>query len=146
MEQTNFLKIKKSFELKRFENDLESQLNEDSKRTIDLKQILERIENKEKQTNDNGVNNFFNKLNQYSYKKQWNRLQLCHKIIKLEEYCDTHIKNKKNKKEIKTKLLEMANDRLLNTKKMVEYDLFQEKIININCLEYKDDIYFIKKI
>ena len=29
---------------------------------------------------------------------------------------------------------------------MIEYDLFQEKIININCLEYKDDVYFIKKI
>lgn len=83
-----------------------------------------------------------NKLEEYIYKKPWNRLNSKIKKSKLLIYINKSILKVDNFEEIKHKLLDEFNNDNLNSSKKVTYDIISGMILNINGLIYKDNKYY----
>lgn len=81
----------------------------------------------------------FQEIDKYTYKKQWNKLPSFHKIVKIKEYLDANVQNKKMRDELLKKLTEHANNKRINTKKYVIYDPNKEEILSMPCIEIDDD-------
>lgn len=77
----------------------------------------------------------FQEMDKYTYKKQWNKLPVFHKIVKIKEYLEENVPDKKMKKELLEQLTEHANKKGINTKKYVIYDPNKEKILSMPCIE-----------
>lgn len=78
----------------------------------------------------------FDEMNKYVYKKQWNKLNNIHKIIKIKEYVEEKYINvtKKQKELIIQSLVSRIDAGTFNTKRYVIYDPSAEKILNIPAL------------
>lgn len=86
--------------------------------------------------NDDNIDNFY-------YKKPWNKLNIIHKKIKIKEYVNNLILTKQKKKILVDKLINLLNNKKLNKKNDVDYDTLNGKIITITILKCKNDDYFI---
>jgi hypothetical protein len=78
-------------------------------------------------------------MDDFVYKKPWNKLNIIHKKIKMEEFVnnltidDLEIKNL-----LKNQLVLMIKSKQLTKKNEVEYDAVNGKIISIPTLKYKN--------
>lgn len=79
--------------------------------------------------------NMFVEIDKYTYRKQWNKLPSFHKTVKISEYLEKHIQDKKMKKQLLEELTDHANNGRINTKKYVIYDPNEEKILSLPCLK-----------
>jgi len=80
------------------------------------------------------------KIDEYAYRKSWNKLSKIQKEIKLKEFIKLYfINNDKNTEIIKKKILADFNNNKLNSAKVINYEAFDSKIIGINKLSYNTD-------
>jgi len=79
--------------------------------------------------------NMFKEIEQYTYKKQWNKLLPFHKIVKLKEFIKEKYGEGTMQDEIIVKMSQYINDGKINTKKFVVYDPNAEKILSMSCLD-----------
>lgn len=73
--------------------------------------------------------------NKNVYKKQWNKLKAFHKTVKLKEYLNANIKDKKIAEMLLKELSKHAMEGNINTKKYVIYDPNEEKILSLPCVK-----------
>ncbi len=98
----------------------------------------------------NDVTETENQLNQYSeddyvYKKPWNKLNIIHKCIKMQEFVNNlSLDDVVMKKHLKTELVNMIKNKKLTKKTDVEYDSVNGKIISVTSLKYKNNNYNIE--
>ena len=80
----------------------------------------------------------------FVYKKTWNKLNIIHKKIKMEEFVNNlTIDDLEIKKHLKNQLVLMIKNKKLTKKNEVEYDAVNGKIISIPSLKYKNNNYNI---
>lgn len=80
----------------------------------------------------------------FVYKKPWNKLNIIHKKIKMEEFVNNlTIDDLEIKKLLKNQLVLMIKNKKLTKKNEVEYDATNGKIISIPSLKYKNNNYNI---
>jgi len=80
----------------------------------------------------------------FVYKKPWNKLNVIHKKIKLDEYVNNlDIEDSEIKKHLKSQFASMLKNKKLTKKNEVEYDAINGKIISISSLKYKNNNYNI---
>ena len=80
----------------------------------------------------------------FVYKKPWNKLNIIHKKIKMEEFVNNlSIDDLEIKKLLKNQLVLMIKNKQLTKKNEVEYDAVNGKIISIPTLKYKHNNYNI---
>ena len=78
-----------------------------------------------------------NKIDEYIYKKSWNKLSKEQKKVKIVEFMNSFFIHKlDNVDDIKQKILKDLSINKLNSVNNVLYDSFSCKIIKINKLEY----------
>jgi len=80
----------------------------------------------------------------YIYKKEWNKLNNIHKIIKIKEYINNLPINNTEKDTLKSQLISLVKSKKITKKSSVVYDIVNCRIINIPCLEFKSGKYIIK--
>lgn len=78
---------------------------------------------------------FFHEVDRLTYKKPWNRLQLFHRAVKLDEF----LTENKQLEHLRQKLHKLISKGKLTTVKHVQYDPKTEKIIKIPCLYVDED-------
>jgi hypothetical protein len=80
----------------------------------------------------------------FVYKKPWNKMNIIHKKIKMEEFVNgLSINDSEIKKHLKSQLVMMLKNKKLTKKNEVEYDSINGKIISIPALKYKNNNYNI---
>ena len=84
------------------------------------------------------------KITDLVYYQDWNKLHIINKKIKIEEFMNNLIKNNNNSnlEEIKKELINKLNNKQL-TKKYIQYDKINGKILDILCLHKKNDIFIL---
>ena len=81
---------------------------------------------------------------EYLFQKQWNKLNLVHKKIKIKEFVNTlELKDESQKQIIRDKLIALLDNKILTKKDSVLYDVAKTKIISIPMLQFKDGKYDI---
>ena len=82
---------------------------------------------------------------EYIYRKQWNKLNVVHKILKVKEFINNiNIDDIEIKKNIREKLVNMVKDKKLTKKNKVNYDSTNGVIKSIPCIQCVDNKYSIK--
>ena len=105
-------------------------------------------DNKEKIINNcnknNSISDRIQKITDLVYYQDWNKLHIINKKIKIEEFMDNLIKNNNNSnlEDIKKKLINKLNSKKI-TKKDIQYDKINGKILDILCLHKKNDIFVL---
>lgn len=105
-------------------------------------------DNKEKiinnYNNNNTISDRIQKITDLVYYQDWNKLHIINKKIKIEEFMNNLIKNNNNSnlEEIKKELINKLNNKQL-TKKYIQYDKVNGKILDILCLHKKNDIFIL---
>ena len=80
----------------------------------------------------------------FVYKKPWNKMNIIHKKLKMEEFVNNlSIDDSEIKKHLKSQLVLMIKNKKLTKKNEVEYDATNGKIISIPSLKYKNNNYNI---
>jgi hypothetical protein len=80
----------------------------------------------------------------FVYKKPWNKMNIIHKKLKMEEFVNTlSIDDVDIKKHLKTQLVTMLKNKQLTKKNEVEYDATNGRIISIPALKFKNNKYNI---
>lgn len=80
----------------------------------------------------------------FVYKKPWNKMNIIHKKLKLEEFVNNlDIDDLEMKKHLKSQFVSMLKNKKLTKKNEVEYDATNGKIISIPSLKYKNNNYNI---
>ena len=81
---------------------------------------------------------------EYLFQKQWNKLNLVHKKIKIKEFVNAlELKDENQKQIIRDKLIALLDNKTLTKKDSVLYDVAKAKIISIPMLQFKDGKYDI---
>lgn len=82
------------------------------------------------------------KIDDYLYRRPWNKLDQIHKKNRLENYFENYLFDapKENIKSIKSKIMKDFNDKKLNTSKGVNYDPISSTIIGITNLNYDNEL------
>lgn len=151
--------------LKRFEYELkDSEMFEfDSDRVDNLKKLIRVLKGEEKKdTKDvkyedrsikkntsyaNDIKDYFNSLDNLSYKKRWNSMRDFHKEEKLKEFVEQQALDSETKKMFIKDLLAAFNDKKLHTEKHISYnkDLMKIEQINGVDIDIKNSSYSILK-
>jgi hypothetical protein len=80
----------------------------------------------------------------FVYKKPWNKMNIVHKKLKIEEFVNNlDIDDLEIKKHLKSQFVSMLKNKKLTKKNEVEYDPVNGKIISIPSLKYKNNNYNI---
>jgi hypothetical protein len=80
----------------------------------------------------------------FVYRKPWNKLNIIHKKIKMEEFVNNlKIDDLEIKKHLKNQFVMMIKNKQLTKKTDVEYDAINGKIISVPSLKYKNNKYNI---
>ncbi len=83
-------------------------------------------------------------VDDFVYKKAWNKLNIIHKIIKMKEFInELKIDDIEMKKHLKNQLVTMLKNKKLTKKSDVEYDAINGKIITVHSLQSKNNSYEI---
>lgn len=139
--------IIKENKITRFATELQNTQNEERK--TELKDILALLEGhhlkSDAGTARDKLNNIYQKIDENSLKKKWNRLQLIQKIDRTKEFLKSLIKDETNRNQIQDELIKMLNDGELKTMKYVKYDHDEKQITSIEVLtvDPKTNIYSI---
>tara|TARA_A100001015_G_C14726835_1_gene608234 strand:+ start:287 stop:745 length:459 start_codon:yes stop_codon:yes gene_type:complete len=89
---------------------------------------------------DSNVFNRLSKIDEYIYKKPWNKLPKQSKLIKLKEFISEFINSDiTNAEIIKTKLLTDFENNKLNSACIINYNSFKFKIISISKLSFNKE-------
>ncbi len=81
-------------------------------------------------------------VDDFMYKKPWNKLNIIHKIIKMKEFVnELNIDDIEMKKHLKNQLVTMLKNKKLTKKSDVDYDAVNGKIITIHSLQGKNNTY-----
>ena len=81
---------------------------------------------------------------EFLFQKQWNKLNLVHKKIKIKEFVNSlEVKDESQKQIIRDKLIALLDNKTLTKKDSVLYDVAKAKIISIPMLQFKDGKYDI---
>jgi len=105
-------------------------------------------DNKEKiinnYNNNNTISDRIQKITDLVYYQDWNKLHIINKKIKIEEFMDNLIKNNNNSNlvNIKKEILIKLNDKKI-TKKDIQYDKINGKILDILCLHKKNNTFVL---
>jgi hypothetical protein len=106
----------------------------------DISETVETVETVETEV----ANNTETYTEDFVYKKPWNKLNIIHKKIKLDEYVNNlDIEDSEIKKHLKSQFASMLKNKKLTKKNEVEYDAINGKIISISSLKYKNNNYNI---
>tara|TARA_X000000950_G_scaffold188027_2_gene227391 strand:- start:3060 stop:3512 length:453 start_codon:yes stop_codon:yes gene_type:complete len=76
------------------------------------------------------------KIDDYVYRKPWNKLSKEQRLIKLKEFLNNLIKDAVNIEIIKYDIMQLFEKNKLNSAKLVNYEPFSSKIIGINNLNF----------
>jgi len=78
------------------------------------------------------------KVDEFLFKRPWNKLDPIHKKQKLEEYLQNYLfeASEENLNEIKEKIMNNFNNKKLNSLKKVNYDPISTLILSIDGLNY----------
>ena len=83
---------------------------------------------------------------EYIYRKQWNKLNVVHKILKVKEFINSmNIDDLEIKKTIREKLVNMVKDKKLTKKNDVNYDQNNGVIKSIPCIQCIGNKYSINE-
>lgn len=127
--------------LKNLDKNLDEERDEEQEEAIhnrisQLKQILENHDKEQEEKNKDTIQ----EINDLVYKKAWNRLPVFHRIVKFKEYISsTDLFNKKQKKFLLKEGLRLLEDKKWGTKKYVEYDSSNCKILSIPAIKIDED-------
>ena len=100
------------------------------------------------QENDINITDVITETETYTedfvYKKPWNKMNIVHKKLKLEEFVNNlDMDDLEMKKHLKSQFVSMLKNKKLTKKNEVEYDAVNGKIISIPSLKYKNNNYNI---
>ena len=97
--------------------------------------------NKKTVINSN-INERLSKIDEYIYRRPWKKLHEIQKKNKIEEYLKNYLFNAPidNIKKIKEMIMYDFNNKKLNSAKNVTYDSTGAVILNINNLEYDNEL------
>ena len=88
--------------------------------------------------------NSFNNIDSYVYKKDWNKLHLTHKKIKIKQFVEKlNIKDNNDKKELIKRLIDLIVNKKLTKKNSVNYNSEEGFITSIPNLEFNENKYEI---
>ena len=83
-------------------------------------------------------------LDDYVFKKDWNKLHLTHKKIKIKQFVkNLNITDTNEKKDLINKLIGLLNNKKLTKKTTVNYNIEEGFITSIPNLEFKNNKYII---
>lgn len=115
----------------------------DSKERIsNLEKIIKMIDdgiNSKKLNEKKSLNDELDEMNRQTYKRPWNRLPSYHKEIKVIEYIKELVDDDEIQKELIEKLIDLINKNKINTKKYVDYNSSECKIIKLKFLMYDEE-------
>jgi hypothetical protein len=143
----------------RYLHELQKKLEEDGS-DYHLTELVEKITccKNTLQTNNNPpekntpekTENTFENIDQYMFKRPWNRLPEIHKLIKIKEYVNQSlIIYESNNKDILIKEMFAAiKDKKLTRKGSVNYDPIKGRVVSIPSLQYdkSKETYFLIKL
>lgn len=125
------------------ENDMAAVVEDEdnwmTERSNQLEKIISTLEKEQKEPSTDTKESIFDEVEKYMFKKPWNRMSLFHRMAKINEYLNEHMDDDAVKKDLSKKFSKEINDKKLGTKKYVEYDPKEEKILSIPCLIYNED-------
>lgn len=129
----------------------ESLISQLKKNKMDSKYLENLLDKLNDNINDTEINTIITNTeteikseDDYIYKKEWNKLNNIHKIIKIKEFVNNlPITNSTIKQNLRNKLVELVKSKQLTKKKSVNYDIINCRIVNIPCLQLKDNKYVI---
>ena len=87
-------------------------------------------------TYESDIQKRLSKIEDYVYRKPWNKLSKEQRLTKLNEFLNDFIKDSVNSKIIKNEILEQFKKNKLNSANVINYEPFSSKIIGINNLSY----------
>ena len=82
-------------------------------------------------------------IDEYYYKKPWNKLNIIHKKIKLKEFVNNLMIKRNEKKKLISDLIQLLNQKKITKKNEIDYDNINGKIISISLLKFKNNKYYI---
>lgn len=137
-------KFAKELENLKLSDDTKNEDNDNVKRIETLEQIINFYKNGLKMTEstykekNKTLQEDLNEINKIVFKKSWNRLPEYHKIIKMEEYIEKLIIDKKLRDQVITELTTLIDNKKL-TGKYVDYDSNECVIKSILALKYDSE-------
>lgn len=145
----NFEKIIEKFETKYYDN----LINYCKINNLNYKNLQEKkdsiLSNLESEALSNSSEKETDKLDyneDYLYKKEWNKLQTVHKIVKLKEFISKLLIYDDNDKEkLTSEIIKLVHDKTLTKKDKVKYDSNLGIVIAISILSHKNGKYYLKK-
>jgi len=133
---------------KLYYNSLILQLKKNKNNTEYIEELLKNLNNDIIESETNTIINTDTDIkteDDYIYKKEWNKLNNIHKIIKIKEYINSlPINNTLESELLKGKLVKLVKTRKITKKDSVIYDTVNYRIINIKCLKIENNKYCIK--
>lgn len=100
------------------------------------------LEIKPKEKYESNIHDRLNKIDEYIYKKSWNKLSKEQKKFKIVEFMNSFFIHKlDNVEDIKIKILKDLSNNKLNSVNNVLYDSFSYKIIKIKNLQYNKSMH-----
>lgn len=126
------------------ESMIEDCKNED--RLMNIKDILcyivhNNMNTKKKKQVKSNISERLSKIDEYLFRRPWNRLDEVHKKIKINEYIENYLFNapEENIEQIKNQLMKDLKNKKLNSAKVVTYDPASTTILNIAKLDYDNE-------
>lgn len=144
--------IRRKLFKKKFENELNDLNNSPTKgtddidRIEDIKQIIESIDIKNKDDDNDKL--AFNEIDRLLYKKPWRYLKPFHRIIKIKEYIKENLSENLSdelQKDILNESIRLLNENKLKTTKSIVYDHEQEKVTKFPALTLTKDGFSINE-
>lgn len=128
------------YKLKSMLDDCTEPLNE--KMINDILVFKNHIKESKKTVIKSDINERLAKIDDYIYRRPWKKLHEIQKKTKLEEYLKNYLFNAPidNIKYIKEMIMEDFSKKKLNSAKNVTYDSTGAVILNINNLEYNNEL------
>jgi predicted metal-dependent TIM-barrel fold hydrolase len=123
-------------------NNLVQQLKKNNN-TKYVKHIESKINNESEKMSETVTITEQNISEDYVYRKQWNKLNIIHKKIKLKEFVNSLHTSSDNKKELTGKFLKLLASKKLNKNSDINYDYINGHIVSIPILKIKDNRYYI---
>ena len=124
---------------------LNKEVKNDDKLKVNINNLIyyyKSLEIKPKKKYESNIHDRLNKIDEYIYKKSWNKLSKEQKKFKIVEFMNSFFIHKlDNVEDIKIKILKDLSNNKLNSVNNVLYDSFSYKIIKIKNLQYNKSMH-----
>ncbi len=114
-------------------------LRERIKNLEDIIAMVDKGEENSNKLKKNKLEVDFDEINNYVYRKTWNRLPNFHKVVKIKEYIKELVNDEKTQNEIVKLLSKYVEEKKINTKKFVDYDSKDCKIVELKFFNYNEE-------